>query len=262
MPIIEPVTRRDGKSFGKPTHWYVDATGARIPGVTGILSDGLPKPALINWSANVTAEYAVNNWDDLTELMVAERLKILKGARYAEKDAAARRGTEVHALAEQLARGEQVDVPDELAGHVESYVRFLDDWDPQPILLEATVYHRQYGYAGTLDMVADLNDGRRWLLDVKTTRSGVYGETALQMAAYRYADRYLDDQGNPRDMVPVNATGVIWVRSDGYDLIPVQSDEQALTAFRHVAVVARTSKLLPDLVGEAIHPNHNGGHAA
>lgn len=252
--IIEPVTRRDGKSFGRPTHWYVDATGAKIPGVTGILSDGLPKPALINWAANVTAETAVNRWDELGALTVSERLKLLKGARYADRDAAARRGTEVHALAERLARGEQVTVPDELAGHVESYVRFLDDWDPRPILLEATVYHRQYGYAGTLDMVADLADGRRWLLDVKTTRSGVYGETALQLAAYRYADRYLDADGQAADMPQVDATGVIWVRADGYDLVPVQADEQALTAFRHIAVVARTSKVLPDLVGEAVHP--------
>jgi hypothetical protein len=257
--IVEPVTRRDGKSFGKPTHWYVDATGARIPGVTTILGDGLPKPALINWAANVTAEYAVNNWDDLGEQKVADRLKVLKGARYADRDAAARRGTEVHALAERLARGEQVDVPEELAGHVESYVRFLDEWEPQPVLLEATVYHRQYGYAGTLDMVADLNDGRRLLCDVKTTRSGVYGETAFQLAAYRYADRYLDDAGNPRDMPEVDGCAVIWVRADGYDLVPVRADEQVLTEFRHIAVVARTAKACSGYVGEALRPMRVAG---
>lgn len=254
MPIIEPVTRRDGKSFGKPTHWYVDATGAKIPGVTGIIGDGLPKPALIHWAGNVTAEYAVNNWDELSALKVADRLKTLKGARYAEKDAAAKRGTEVHHLAEQLARGEQVTVPDELAGHVESYVRFLDEWDPQPVLLETTVYHRAFGYAGTLDMVADLNNGQRLLCDIKTTRSGVYGDTALQLAAYRYADRYLDEGGVARDMVEVDGCAVIWVRSDGYDLVPVTADESVLTQFRHVHVVARASAQLKDYVGDALHP--------
>lgn len=258
MSIIEPVRRRNGKAFGKPTHWYVDATGAKIPGVTTILGDGLPKPALIHWAANVTAEYAVNNWDDLEGMKVADRLKILKGARYAEKDAAAKRGTEVHTLAERLVQGHEVTVPDELAGHVESYLRFLDDWNPTPVLVEATVYSRPYGYAGTLDLVADLCDGRRWLLDVKTTRSGVYGENALQLAAYRYADRYLDADGHPQDMPDVDVCGVIWVRADGYDLVPVQADHAALTAFRHVAVVARASKTLPDLVGEAIQPNLNG----
>lgn len=51
MPILEPIRRVNGKSFGKPTHWYQDATGAKIPGVTGIVGDGLPKPALIAWAA-------------------------------------------------------------------------------------------------------------------------------------------------------------------------------------------------------------------
>lgn len=147
-----------------------------------------------------------------------------------------------------------VEVPDELAGHVESYVKFLDDWDPQPILIESTVYHRAYGYAGTLDMVADLNDGKRWLLDVKTTRSGVYGDTAFQLAAYRYADRYLDDDGRARDMVPVDGCAVIWVRADGYDLVPVQADEAVLTQFRHIHVTARAAAQAKDYVGEALHP--------
>ena len=103
-------------------------------------------------------------------------------------------------------------------------------------------------------MVADMRDGQRLLCDVKTTRSGVYGETALQLAAYRFADRYLDTDGQPHDMPEVDGCAVIWVRSDGYDLIPVHTSEQVLTEFRHVAVVARTAKRLPDYVGEAIHP--------
>ena len=252
--IQEPVTRKEGKSFGRATHWYVDASGARIPGVTSILGEGLPKPALINWAANVTAETAVNRWQELGELPVAERLKILKGCRYEERDLAARRGTEVHALAEQLVNGLAVNVPEELAGHVDSYMRFLDDWDPQPVLTEAVVYSRPFGYAGTLDLIATMGDGERWLLDVKTTRSGVYGDVAFQLAAYRYADRYLDEDGQPQDMPEVDATGVIWVRSDGYDLVPVHTDEQVLTQFRHIAVVARAQAAARDYVGEALQP--------
>ncbi len=252
-PLVEPVTRREGRSYGRATHWYVDATGARIPGVTTILGDGMPKPALVNWAGNVTAEYAVNRWDELGDLPVADRLKRLKKCRYEDRDAAAKRGTEVHALAEALSRGDEVTVPDELAGHVESYVRFLDEWDPQPILTEATVYSVQYGYAGTLDMVADLADGRRWLLDVKTSRSGVYGETAFQLAAYRYADKYLTDDG-PRDMPDVDECGVIWVRADGYDLVPVTADIRVLTQFRHIHVTAKAAKQCRDYVGEAIQP--------
>jgi hypothetical protein len=37
-------------------HYYRDATGQRVPGVTTIIGDGVPKPALINWAANAAAE--------------------------------------------------------------------------------------------------------------------------------------------------------------------------------------------------------------
>lgn len=252
--IQEPIRRVDGKSFGRPTHHYVDATGARIPGVTSIIEDGLPKPALIGWAAKITAETAVNRWAELGELPVAERLKVLKGCRYEERDAAARRGTEVHALAEQLVHGQQVEVPEELAGHVDSYLRFLEDWDPQPVLTEAVVYSRPFQYAGTLDLVATMGSGQRLLCDVKTNRSGVYGDVAFQLAAYRYADRYLDHDGQPQDMPEVDGTAVIWVRSDGYDLIPVHTDLDVLKEFRHIAVVARAQAGAKEYVGEALQP--------
>ena len=38
---------------------------------------------------------------------------------------------------------------------------------------------------GTFDLIADFNDGLRRLVDIKTTRSGIYPETTIQVAAYR-----------------------------------------------------------------------------
>lgn len=252
-----PMRRKEGTSYGKPTHWYVDANGVKIPGVTTIIGDGVPKPALIRWGMNTTAEYAINRWDQLGELPVADRLKELKGAAYAERDAAAKRGTEVHALGESLVHGLEVDVPDELAGHVESYVRFLDEWEPEVVLSEFSVVHYDIGYAGTGDLVADI-DGRRLLIDLKTTRSGIYGETALQLAAYRYAQYYLDKAGVEQPMIPVDGCAAVWVRADGYSLIPVVADESVFLDFRYCAKVARwqtqTSKtvVLPALTPPAV----------
>jgi hypothetical protein len=250
-----PARRVDKVAFGKPTHYYVDADDKRIPGVTTILNDGMPKPALINWAANATADYAVNNWDNLADMGVADRLKVLKKARYEDRDAAAKRGTEVHDLAEHLLQGEEVTVPDELRGHVESYVRFLDDWQPTPVIVEKTVVNYTYGYAGTLDMVVDLPDGRRVLADIKTTRSGIYGETALQLAAYRYAEVYLDAD-NEIPMPEVEDTWGIWVRADGYEVVPLIADAKTFDDFRRVAAVARTAQriksyILPSLEAPA-----------
>ena len=254
------IRRVDRVYRGKPTHHYEDLDRARVPGVTNLIGDGFPKPALINWAGNATADYAVNNWDSLSEKGPADRVKELRGARFADRDKAARRGTEIHKLGEQLVRGEEVTVPDELAGHVEAYVRWLDTFAPDPVLIEAVVYSERFRYAGTLDLVADLpcllpdcpNDRDRWLLDLKSNRSGVYGETALQLAAYRYADFYVDHDGLAQRMPDVAHCGVVWVRGDGADLVPVEATEATFMDFRYVARVARLAGRINNNVGEAL----------
>ncbi|HEY3541047.1 MAG TPA: hypothetical protein VGK79_00765 [Gaiellaceae bacterium] len=238
---------------GRGHTYYID--GERADGVTTLLGDGLAKPALINWAANTTAAYAVDNWDDLTELSVSERLEKLKKARYEDLDKAARRGTEVHRLAEQLVHGAEVDVPDELAGHVESYVDFLDTFEPEPILVEAVVASRKWRYCGTLDLVARI-DGHVWLLDVKTTRSGIFPDVALQIAGYRWADVYIDPAGfeQPMEQLGITKSGAIHVRADGYDLIPLDTREPVFRDFCHVIWVARMTKRMAEWRGDAIQP--------
>jgi len=236
-------------------HYYVDEDGTRFDGVTTLLGEGLPKPALVNWAANTTADYAVDHWDELSRNTISERINKLRRARFAERDRAAKRGTEVHTLAERLIRGEEVDVSDELAGHVESYVRFLDEWKPIAVLVETPVANRRWRYAGTLDAVVDMG-GRRVLVDIKTSRSGIFPETAYQLAAYAGAEVYLDDDGNEQ---PMSGLGIcdalgIWVRADGYDLYPVDISENTHRTFLHIAHVARQTKDNKRLIGEALAP--------
>ena len=239
MTYKGPIRRRN---YGKG-HGYVDANGARVPGVTTILGDGLPKKALINWAANATADYAVDHWDDLGDLPASKRLDKLKKARYEDRDTAAKRGTEVHALAERLVKGEEVEVPDDIAGHVESYVSFLDAWEIEPVLIEAVVMSHRHGYAGTLDLIADIpSRGTRAIFDIKTSRSGIFGETALQLAAYRYADTYVDADGNEQPMLPVNEAFGIHIRADGYSLLPVTAGPAQMREFQYAQQVARFSE--------------------
>lgn len=249
-----PIRRKEGKSFGRATHWYVDANGLKVPGVTTLLGDGLPKPALVGWGIKSVAEYAVDHWDEVAALSPSERLKVLKGSPYADRDAAANRGTAVHALAEQLVQGVEVDVPDELAGHVESYVKFLDDWQPEPVLVERTIVNYTIGYAGTFDLVANVPGIGLVLADVKTNRSGVYGDTAFQLAAYRYAEFYVAEDGTEQPMPEVVGCYVIHVRADGYDFVPLEAGPAQFTEFRHIARVARAAQAAKGYVGEALTP--------
>lgn len=255
-------------------HWYVDTeTGHRVPGVTSITDGGLPKKALINWAANSTAEYAVDHWEELAELGPSVRLKTLQGARYAVKDAAANRGTKVHDLAEKLVHGERVTVPDELAGHVQSYVRFLDEFDVRPILVEKTVHSAKHNYCGTFDLIASLIDtddpepdpelrGRQtWMLDIKTNRSGIFGETALQIAGYRYADVYIDEDEEAEYELPdIDRCGAVHVRTDGYSLIPLVVTPLQHRKFLYAQQIAEFTETSRELVGEPVPSPHDSAY--
>lgn len=250
MKFTAPIRRKDTARG----HHYADADGRRVPGVTSIIGDGIPKPALINWAANATADAAVNRWAELDGMQPAARLAELKKARYTEKDTAANRGTAVHGFAEQLVLGREVKVPDELAGHVEAYARFLDEWQVKPVHVEFAVVSYQYGYAGTADLMADLThpdtgETFRTLADVKTNRSGIFGETALQLAAYRYADVVLMPDGTEVPVPEVQGCHGIHVRGDGYSLVPITADPDQHRTFLYARQIGLWAKESRDLVG-------------
>jgi hypothetical protein len=225
----------------------------KLDGVTTIISKGLPKPALVNWASKTAAELAVNEWDALAELPVAERLKRIAGAPNAARDAAAVRGTQIHALADRLANGEEVKVPSELAGHVDACVKFLDEWNVETVYTERPVYHQNYLYAGTFDLLALVGD-KVWLLDFKTSKSGAYGDTAFQLAAYRNATHMLHPDGHEIDMPRVDECGVIWLRADGYDLYPYHADAGVFRQFLYIQQCARAAEDCRDYRGDALMP--------
>ena len=255
-------------------HWYIDLdTGERIPGVTTIIDQGLPKKALINWSANATADYAVDHWDELAAMPVAARLKKLQGGRYAVKDEAANRGTQVHKMGERLINGEQVVVPDLLRPYVDSYVRFMDEFQLRARYLEVLVYSETCRYVGTFDIFGDIllpdmpeyahlprdEDGFVCdvLLDAKTNRSGIFGETALQLAAYRFAEFMQPDPNDPEsafDMPEVTWTGAVWIRPDGYSLVPLVAGPEQHRAFLYAQQVGIFDQGARDLIGAPIEP--------
>lgn len=239
------------KNHGKGHSYYLGER--KLDGVTTILSKGLPKPALVQWAANTAAALAVDEWDRLAELPPSERLKVISKAPNAARDAAAVKGTRVHALADKLANGEEVAVPEDIAGQVEACVRFLDEWDVQTIFTERPVYHDSYLYAGTFDLLALLGD-KVWLLDFKTNKSGPFGDTAFQLAAYRHATHFEHPEGGTASMPKVDECGVVWIRSDGYDLHPYHADSGVFRQFLYIQQCARAAEECRDYRGDALTP--------
>lgn len=252
--FVPPIVRRNTAKG----HHYVDGAGTRVPGVTTIVKAGVPKgDALVNWSAKATAQYAVDHWDELALLGPAARYEKLLKARYEDRDGAANRGTAVHRYGEALLRGESPMVPGELVGHVEAYARFLEEFDVRPVHVEFGCISYRFGRSGTADLCAELTHPDRGrvtgLIDVKTSRSGIYGEVALQLGGYRFAD-YWEVDGVEVPPVEVDGCYALHVRSDGYSLHPIEVTEAEDLALWHAQEVGAWVKDSRDLVGEPLIP--------
>ena len=213
--------------------------GSWVPGVTTILGKGIAKPFLIDWAAREVARFAADNLEILNALDDGDaRYDLLKSAHNRHRDKAAVRGTDVHTLAEELIHGREVEIPDHLAGYVEGYARFLDRWQPTALLTERPCANRASWYAGTFDAIVETRDGRRLIVDNKTSKS-VYGETSLQLAAYAHAEFYQDEDDTDQPMPEgIEGGAVIHITPTGTDLYPVADLDMAWKHFRHVAYVA------------------------
>jgi hypothetical protein len=224
--------------------------GRKVPGVTTILGTVVAKPALVGWASKLVAEYVADKdalW--LEELRADGRDALvahLKGVPNRAKTAAGVRGTQVHAYAERVIAGEELEETPELEplwGHIESCVAFLDAWEISPVLVEAVVGSREHRYCGTADLVADSGRLRqRGLYDYKTSASGIWPETALQLAAYLHAESYVDGTRGP-EFTPteepfaglgIEAAYAVHLRGDGYDVYPVET-AASWEAFTHLA---------------------------
>ena len=260
LPTIERRNHGTGHSYR--------LDGEKAPGVTTILRM-LPKEALINWAATATADHAIDYWDELSEMRLSERHKRLERAHFAVRDTAAKRGTQVHRLAAQLADGIEVAVPEELEGHVDSYLDFLTRVEPDVVAVELVVGCRAPRFCGTTDLIADLPDltvgdevipACRWLLELKTSRSGIFRESALQTCAYSRADAYVvfDDLPGgvvrPMSGLGIDRCGAVHVRGDGWDFRPLDASDETWAYFGHLAWLYEREELTKWWVGQAADP--------
>lgn len=231
-----------GLKFYPSSHRY-RLDGEWVQGVTTILFNAIPKPALPKWASKSVAQYVADNRDTVDALYgmgTGPMVDALKGIPWQQRDEAANRGTEVHNFAERIANGESVDVPAALVGHVEACIAFLDEWAIEPVLVEAVVGDREHRYAGKLDLVADSNRGPRAIYDYKTSKSGIYSETAYQMVAYAFAE-FHGEHGNETPMADlgIEAAYGVHVRTDGYDVLPLRFGPDIHCEFLHLLESSR-----------------------
>ena len=251
-----------GLVFYEKSHRY-KLDGQWVPGVTTLIKDGLPNKALMYWSARTVAEHVADNPEGVEALRAMGRnamVGALKEVPWQKRDDAGERGTEVHALAERLIRGEEVEVPANIAGYVDSCCAYLDEWRPRPLVVERPIGHRAHWWAGTGDLFAELPDGTIVLDDYKTARSGIWPETAWQLNAYANGEFYVDENGDEQPLPKVQAVRAVWLREDGYEVKPLEFGPHVYKEFRHMCMVAaaakrgKGSKTAPGYVGESINP--------
>lgn len=217
---------RPGLWFAPGNHTY-RLDGKPVPGVTTILGV-LDKPAIPKWAARTVAEYVADNMDAVEHLRGMGRgpmVDALRGIPWQRRDDAAARGTTLHDFAERILRGEDVEIPadDPLVPVVEHAIRFMEDWQIEPVLIEAACGHRGDWWAGTLDLGAryvrpDTGHAGLGIFDWKSGK-GMYPEYAWQLNAYAHAE-FHGLKGDEAPMPTFDAAFGVQIRPDGYGVAP------------------------------------------
>ena len=227
VPKVQTISR-GGSRF------YVDPlTDEKVPGVTSILSQ-LPKPFLQAWAAKMVAEFAVDNFGAYSSMVMNGQrqaaIDVLKGAPRRYTTERADIGTEAHDLFERIALGEDIgQVHPDMAPYVEHFNQFVADFSPTFLMNEETVWSDEHRYAGSFDAIAEIG-GETVVLDYKTSKS-VYEETALQLAAYRFADHVIRPDGAKVPLPEVDGGAVVHVTAEGYSVVPMRVDYDVFQHF-------------------------------
>jgi hypothetical protein len=153
-----------------PRHGHYEIDGekyVRVSTVLGIIA----KPGLEAWRQKVGAEEA-------------NRIS----------NEAAEHGTALHKILEDIDLGFPIPEPSMDDATIEAYLMWKREHVRRVLMVEQRVHHERLRFAGTLDRLYELHDGRRLIYDVKTGRS-VDGIYRLQGAAYWDALEAMGEDG-------------------------------------------------------------------
>jgi len=223
------------------------AEGKAFPSITSAMKS-LDKPAILRWAVNCSGDEAARRIEMLRDADPQAREQMINdwlspdekgnpfirsavvGAKDNQSKTAAARGTHVHALCEQIAHGEDPEVPEELQGYVDAYQSFRKDFPEIKVLrTEATVgkFDTPHGgYMGTTDALVEY-DGKTYVMDLKTNKDArIYDETGMQLAAAANADTIHHADGSTEPMPTIHgALGVALGPNGKYSVRPFRTDD-------------------------------------
>jgi len=231
---------QNASTEGQGRKYVWPPTGEVFPSVTTILS-AINKPQLIDWAAKQAAIYAVKEQPRLSKMEASLAVNEIATTHKRITELSSEIGTHVHECIES-----QINEDMEEHNPWPEQMRHFDAWkqvyQPEFLLTEATVYNRSVCYAGTLDIVANIN-GVTTLIDIKTGKS-IWPEVALQCAAYangEFIGRHDTVNDKWCEMKPpvIEAAAVLHLRMTGWRFVEVDISPEVFQSFRHVNEVFR-----------------------
>lgn len=166
-----------------------EKNGIEYPSVTTVLGMLDKSSALTWWASGCAVDYIREHLEELknpsSAHSVEEILKAAKAAFTRTSEKALDTGSQVHDAIEKYIKTGR-DLTGELTEHVQNgFLAFLD-WESKNHVVweksELEIVSTRYGYAGTADAIAVINN-HRYLIDFKTSKA-IYDEYRMQLAAY------------------------------------------------------------------------------
>ena len=223
--------------------------------VTSMLGGGIPKPALVGWGIKAVAEFALSHKDQWEILPPAAARTRPQGSPYSQRDDAAARGTAVHKTLEALLGDTEMpqDLTEDEQACADAAADFLALRDSKHLGTEITVFNDSLGggYAGTLDLWEIDRDGTTWILDYKTSKSGVFPDMAVQQVAYQRAEWALvkatpvpGGESSVAKVIPwcpevAQRLGIVHGTPKGATLHPIKSPESLVPILESAATISR-----------------------
>lgn len=225
---------RDPNGRGR---YYKAGDRSAVPSITNI-KKRQNNPAINGSVVRKVAEFAVDNYERLNALSRDEKLRVIKGTQY-EKSEASVVGDIVHDWIDRYVKGNppaNKEVKEAIITAQRMWERFLAFtkdalYRPEFLMSEFTVWSDKYGYAGTGDLGMKVGPERTFVLCDTKTGTGIWPDTAMQLAALKNADFMLDSEGNEVPMPPFEKCAVLHLRPKSYALNPYDKIEEAFETF-------------------------------